>query len=96
LNFTEFLETATFYAHLLELLHDVNVVGNEGWTKTFGDHFVTVNRGAVTNGFLPLNDIVFDYLNLFQTLFLVKTLQELFKFNELMNYFVRLTVVKNC
>ena len=80
---------------MLELLHDVNIVGDQSWPKTFCDHFVSINWSTVPDGFLSLYNIVLNYLNLFQTLFLIKRFQILLEFRQLMNHLRRLGMVAN-
>lgn len=74
LDFTKLIETTALDAHLFELLHDVDVVGDEDGPEAFGDGLIPVDGGAVPDSLLALHNIVLDDLDLFEAFFLVEIL----------------------
>jgi hypothetical protein len=74
LDFTQLIETTSLNAHLFELLHDVDVVGDEDGPEAFGDGLIPIDRSAVPDSLLTLDNIVFDDLDLFEAFFLVEVL----------------------
>jgi hypothetical protein len=74
LDFAQLIETAALDTHLLELFNDVDVVRDQDRSEAFGDGLVPVDRRAVPDRLLSLDNIVFDDLDLFEAFFLVEIL----------------------
>ncbi len=74
LDFTQLIETTILNAHLFELLHNVDVVGDEDGPEAFGDRLIPIDRSAVPDSLLTLDNIVLDDLDLFEAFFLVEIL----------------------
>ncbi len=93
MNFTQLFETSTLGAHQFELLHNVDIVGNQSRPETLGDIFVAIKGRIVPYGLFPLNYIVLDNLDLLEAFLLVESFKIFLKLGKFMDNFVWLNMV---
>jgi hypothetical protein len=83
------------FGNLLELLRDINSIGNKSRPKAMRDPPILIRGSLEPDLLFPFQNILLNNLNLFNTLSLIDIFQKPLKLYHLMNDLLRLLMIAN-